>query len=95
VRADENAEASAFEDRERNSRKQPAANCAFGRQCSRAEFRRQYDAQDPDGNWWGKLLAALRRSRRVPHRKEEPVNSEPEPPEPVPPQTRRKRGDPK
>lgn len=52
----------------------------------------EYDAQDPDEKWWGKLQAALRHSRRVSHRQDEPVKAEPEP---SPPKTRRKRGVPK
>jgi hypothetical protein len=51
----------------------------------------EYDTHDPAEKWWGKLLAALRHARRMPHRKEEPAKAEPEPPEPSPPQTRRKR----
>jgi len=55
----------------------------------------EYDAHDPAEKWWGKLLAALRRARRVPRRKEEPVKAEPAPTEPSPPQTHRKRRTPK
>ena len=55
----------------------------------------EYDAHDTAEKWWGKLLAALRRARRVPRRKEEPVKAEPAPTEPSPPQTHRKRRTPK
>jgi hypothetical protein len=55
----------------------------------------EYDTHDPAEKWWGQLLAALRRARRVTFREEAPVKGKEEPTEALPPETRRKRRSPK
>jgi hypothetical protein len=51
----------------------------------------EYDAHDPAEKWWVRLLAALRRARRVPSSQKAPDKAKDEPTEPLPPETRRKR----
>ncbi len=51
----------------------------------------EYDANDPAEKWWGRLLAALRRSRRAAPQLEAPDRKAPETPVPLPPAVNRKR----
>jgi hypothetical protein len=54
----------------------------------------EYDADDPAEKWWSRLLAALRRARRVPSMQEAPVTATEGAPQPLPPAANRKRRSP-